>query len=478
MMTSVNESVSPMQTREVFETDWLGSHPVFYHETTGRVSHNVNDVIDYANLEFDADGFNNYLAFGYSVFGQTPIRQVKFLSHSSRLSRRSDGRFHVESLPDPSETWLNRVSTEEEVLHRLRQSVEEWEERVCGEIVIPTSGGYDSRLLNLLITDRSRIRSFSFGLSDKQKESFEVVRARKFCELLGIRWEQIPLGDFHVYFDEWHRLFGISTHAHGMYQIEFHRKIAERVRRGSPLLAGIIGDAWAGSVNLLQIERPEDVRKLGYAHGMNADPSQSRMRTSWEGMQRYFDEQRERLGDPRIRVIEAMRFKILLLSYLITVPGSLGFEAWSPFLLPEVALSMLTLPSERRVGRAWQRDFFAEMGVDIESLNLPCRFDNTLNIQAMCRRPLRPLDARLLGEVVNPDYVRWINRQVSRVGPVWEWIWRQSQLRPRKMGVPLRRLGIQDRRIEAYYAYLTLRPVETLLRDRNACQSAKAWECT
>jgi hypothetical protein len=51
----------------LFETDWLASQPVFYNERTGKASHNINDVIDYTNLEFDREGFNNYVDFGYSV---------------------------------------------------------------------------------------------------------------------------------------------------------------------------------------------------------------------------------------------------------------------------------------------------------------------------------------------------------------------------------------------------------------------------
>ena len=65
-----------------YETDWLNTKPVFYNEKTKKVSYNINDVIDYANLEFDPEGLGNYLDFGYSVLGHTPVKGVKFLRWS------------------------------------------------------------------------------------------------------------------------------------------------------------------------------------------------------------------------------------------------------------------------------------------------------------------------------------------------------------------------------------------------------------
>ena len=62
----------------VFKTDWLASNPIFYNEKLGKVSLNINDVIDFRNLEFHPEEFNNYLDFGYSILEQTPIKNVKF----------------------------------------------------------------------------------------------------------------------------------------------------------------------------------------------------------------------------------------------------------------------------------------------------------------------------------------------------------------------------------------------------------------
>jgi len=450
----------------LFETDWLASKPVFYNEKTCKASHNINEVIDYCNLELDPEGFNNFLDFGYSILEQTPLKHVKFLRHSSRLLQGNSGTLSVEYLDDPVEKWLDRSYGEADALDLLEAKVRNWEHSCTGDIIIPTSGGYDSRLLNVLIEDKTRIRSFSYGISKIQSHSSEVVYAKQFSEILGTRWEQIPIGDFHLYFDEWDRLFGASTHAHGMYHIEFYRKISPKVKGGNPFLSGIIGDAWAGSVTVSDIESPRDVKLLGYTHGINADSSVSLLPLQDWRVKEYFANNRERLRDSRLRVIEAMRFKIILLCYLMIVPRSFGFEPWSPFLDIEVAMALLNLPPERRHNRQWQKDFFHARGLDTEAMRLYANHTNMLDLYALRRRPVQPLSVPLLREVVKPDYIEWINRNLH-------YSYTQSLLddilRIRKVGGALRRLGLGKSRneiLKAYFAYLVLKPIEKAIQSR------------
>ena len=460
--------------RFLFETDWLASWPVFYNERTARASHNVNDVIDFENIEFDPEGFNNYLDFGYSVFEQTPVKHVKFLRYSSRLTVHDDGRLEVQYLDDPAEQWIGRAADEDDVLHRLETSIRRWEKSVDGEIIIPTSGGYDSRLLNFFIKDKSRIRSFTYGLSDRQVESFEVVYAKKLSEILGTRWEQIELGGFHRYFNEWDQLFGVSTHAHGMYHIEFYTNILPKVSGGNPFLSGIIGDVLSGNWSIPEIQTPGDVVQLGKTHGLHADSDMGVLARSNALNGRYFEANRDRLRDWRMRIVEAARFKIILLSYLMIVPRSFGLQPWSPFLDIEVAAAMLNLSGDRRKDRVWQRDFFQKNGIDLESMGLKANRQNTLDQQGIRRIPVPPLSTKLLREVVNTRYVDWINSCVGQQGRFWDWFWNLTA-RPHASRL-LRPFGIRDCRLDAYSAYVTLKPIETLLMKRNAVRAGSHCE--
>ncbi|NEO52982.1 MAG: FkbM family methyltransferase [Okeania sp. SIO3B5] len=427
IVSELNHSVTENE-KKVFETDWLASRPVFYNEKNGKVSYNINDVIDFTNFEFHPEGLNNYLDFGYSVLEQTPIKDVKFLRHSSRLTVDNDGCIEIEHLEDVVDKWIGKTSHEDDVLHLLHTAIRNWERSVEGEIIIPTSGGYDSRILNYFIEDKSRIRAFSYGI--------EAVYAKKLSEILNIKWEKVDLGNQHLYFDEWDKIFGISTHAHGMYHIEFYNKLLSQVVGENPLASGIVGDAWAGNIGLKNISSPEELYNMGLTHRVCVDSSHSCFISSSDIREKFWLENSDKLQHEFYQIIFLIRFKMILVSYLMTVPSHFGFKPWSPFLEPEIALSMLTLPSSRRQNRIWQREFFFKNGLDLELTNLKVSIEDDIDYQAMCGIPVQPLDDELLGEVIKSQYVQSVNHYVGQ------------------------------NNLLAYYAYVTLKPIENILKKR------------
>jgi len=456
--------------RILYETDWLASEPVFYNEKTGKASHNINDVIDYTNLEFHPEGLNNYLDFGYSVLEQTPVRHVKFLRHSSRLWADEQGTLSVEYLDDPVEKWIDYRLSETDVIDLIKSKVQKWEHSVQGQILVPTSGGYDSRLLNWCINDKSRIRSFTYGGSAQQSLSFDVVYAETLSKLLNFQWEHISLGDFNNYIDEWDRLFGPSTHAHGMYQMEFFHKIQKTLQGGIPLLSGVVGDAWAGSINKKAIKSYHVLNILGYTHGMNADVKYSRLETDYSIRSVFLHQNKHKLEDDRYYVVSVIRLKLILLSYLFRVPRYFDFKPWSPFLDIEICMVMLNLPLERRRNRIWQKEFFQKQNISIESMNLTANFDNGLNCLSVKRKPLEPLNIEILREVVEPEYVRWINYNVNNLEiNHYDRFLKKLLLTP-KLGGLIRMLGGhegEDKQQIAYCAYLTLLPIAKMIKRRN-----------
>lgn len=450
---------------KIFKTDWLASRPVFYNDVIGKASYNINDVIDLNNFEFHPEGFNSYLDFGYSVFEQTPIKHVKFLRYSSILTVQDNGKLQIEYLDDPVDKWIGKTSHEDDVFELLQKSVRDWEKSVDGEIILPTSGGYDSRLLCSMVENKSRIRSFTYGLSKNQAKSLEVVYAKKVSEIHGIRWRQIFLGDFHKYFDDWDKLFGVSTHAHGMYHFEFYTKLLSKVEGNNPFLSGIIGDGWSGNVKIPNIESPNDLVHLGYTHGLKADSTMSIFPNQSSIRERYYISNSEKLKSSLFRIVESMRLKIILLSYLLSVPMYFGFNPWSPFLNIEIALGMLTLPSERRKNRLWQKEFFQKHKLDVENMKLKVAQENVLDLQGLHRISVQPLDKELLREVVQPNYINWINRNVRESLPLSIL---EKLLQIRKVGGVLRRLGLKNETLRAYNAYLVLKPIESLIRKKRS----------
>lgn len=433
---------------QVFETDWLASEPVFYNELTRKVSHNIHDVIDYSSLEFDPEGLNNYLDFGFSVFEQTPIKHVKFLRHSSRLIVKPDGTMQIIYLDDPVEKWLGKVSLEDDVLERLSVLIGQLETSTREEIVVSASGGYDCRLLLSHIRDRSRVRAFSYGVSPNQEISRDVVYARRLADILGFQWEQIVLDGFHHYFDVWEKLYGPSTHthAHGMHYIEFVLKVRSRVKENTLFLNGVFGDCWAGRIQFPTISDCKAITLLGHTHGMNADSKESLLKTDYSLREKYWEKTSEFLADDVFRSVEVARTRAMLLSYFGCVPKYYGFKPYLPFVDFELAMKMLTLPPKRRRDRLWQKEFFKMRGLDLENMGLVADTKFGLDIQAIKTNPPRLLDVRLLREIINPSYIEWINQNL----------------------VNIHRRIISSKALKAYYAYLVLLPLENLIRRREA----------
>jgi hypothetical protein len=430
----------------IFESDWLASNPLFYNEVTGKYSHNINDVIENEDIAISPEGLFNYLDFGYSVFEHTPVKNVRMLRHSSRFYSDRNGGYRIEYLEDPVWRYLGKASDENDVLEMILGKVREWENTVSGEIIIPTSGGYDSRLLNYFIEDKSRIRSFTYGISLEPDKSFEVVIAKRLSELLETRWEMIPLGEFNRYLDVWNSLFGVSTHAHGMYHIEFYNKISSTLGRGElPLLSGIIGDVWAG-VFIPEINCQEDLRALGFTHGLRMDPSVSPRPRDFPIRRQYWETHKELLKDPSFRVVEAMRRKMALLCYLYRVPRFFGFKPWSPFLDLEVATAMLNLPEDQRRNRMWQKRFFGERGLDLENCAMEMDYSNVLDLVSIFKHPVPLLNVELLHEHVDSDIIKGINMMLETCLS--------------EEAVDYGKL------LQAYYAYVIIKPVDFVLSKK------------
>ncbi|MAE68003.1 MAG: hypothetical protein CMJ18_27440 [Phycisphaeraceae bacterium] len=462
--------------RVIAEADWLAREPVYYDASTGHVSRDVHELIRDRAWRFDPEGLRNYLEFGFSVFGQTPFENVRFLLPCQRALRDESGALRIEDRPDPATFDASFEMDEATLLETLRQRVATWAASRSGVIVIPTSGGYDSRLLNLWVERREQVRAFTYGISTDQPRSREVLRAREVCRRLDVTWDRIELGRYHERMPDWYDLVGPVVHAHGMYQIEFYHAVRDRLApedmARACVLSGIIGDVWAGTVHVPPIDDPGDLIQASYAHGLAADPTACRLPVREDRRRQFFERYRDHLADPRGRVVVAMRLKLMLLRYLLEVPASLGFDVWTPFLEPDVAMAMLMLPPDRRRGRAWQRQALAAAGFE----PLIGRFagDASFGLDHVAARlvPLEPLDAEALSEAIRPDYVEHVNREVLEPSRWSRWR-RRAGDRP-LLGAALGRIGAPDPWLRAYAAYMTLWPLQEAIIRRGGFDPSAA----
>jgi hypothetical protein len=388
----------------VHETDWLGYNSVFYNEKTCKVSSKMLDVVDLNNINFNACGLFNYINYGFSVFGFTPIEGVKFTLPNTAL-RIENGSIIIDKKPDPVLNKLDIPEKSDDVIEKLRAMVNEWETANDKTIVIPTSSGYDSRLLNSLINNKSRIHSFSYGISPNQKESCECLYAKKLSEILNTKWDMIELGEFHKYIHEWFMIFGVSTHLHGMYHMEFYNKIKDRLGLNVKILSGIVGDIWSGNLNVPEIKSPNDVFLTSYNHGVNADSRFFKFKPNIDLHEQYYEENKENLKNYKFRIIESMRRKIILLRYLLLIPSSLGLETWSPFIDMDIAISMLNIPQNERNDRIWQRNHFIKNNINLNDMGINCDNGNCLDLYAERKFNLPKLNQDILSTMFNKNYL-------------------------------------------------------------------------
>ena len=145
MLSGENDS-----ERIVSTAGWLGENVTYYNLLCSKFGKSIWDAVDFENLEVDLDGLADYLRFGYSVFGQTPIKGVKFLRPNEKLIDTGNGQLRVEpSGNDPVDKWITKRTTPDEALERFY----DWEFKSIenSDIVLPLSAGLDSRFLLLYL---------------------------------------------------------------------------------------------------------------------------------------------------------------------------------------------------------------------------------------------------------------------------------------------------------------------------------------
>ena len=410
-----NIVISLKNNEILIENDWLGSIPIFYNSKDLIIS--TIPGLCLRDRSFDMNGIENYFNYGYSVFEHTPFKDVKFLRYFSIISVSSSG-MHVTYKADPilKEGLFEGESTEQEAIGTIASYIQKVENTIPGKIIIPTSGGYDSRILNISIGDKSRICSYTYGLSRNQTESYEVVYAKKISEILGTKWEQIKLNSFNTYIDEWHRQYGFSTHLHGMYQIEFYDKILRTLgeEKQLTLLSGIFGDVWSGNISQKRIDSVQDLIKLGYTHGLSLGRGYSLIDKPDSISTNYFEEHRKHLSSYNYQIVATIRIKIILISYLMSVPEYYGVPAWTPFLDFNVATTILRLPSQSKLNRSWQRKLFQTVGLDVENMKLKAAKSNSLDYEISKGHYFNPIDERIFENILDQGKLNQLNIKLNK----------------------------------------------------------------
>lgn len=451
----------------LYTSDWLASEPYFYNQQTGKHSNNINDVIDFSTLTIDRSGLQAYFTAGYCIDGATIIKGVRFMRPHSSLYQRDDGSVYERENPDPvlEKDWRLKPA---QIFELLESKIHKWENSHSDPIYIPTSGGYDSRLLNFFVRDKRRIRSATYGISRKQEDSYEVIIAKQLSQRWNTCWRHFPIGDYNRYLRPWYDLYGVSTHAEGMYHMEFHEKALAEWGHPLRMLSGLNGDVSAG--HWQPRIYPSNITRLFYSWGICLPDRVLRL-SSPDVLENYYARKKEYLDHDRLRIVEIMRVKMILLSFTRRVPFSLGIPAYSPYVEPDLSLAMVFLPQALRKNRVWLTEFFKKNHLDFSGQRL--NYENVLDLEAHARHPY-PKIQEYFKEFFCPELVdifnEWNNARCYRDAI-------DQKTAPHSLIAALARAGITfevDSSLMYRHAMLFLCslgmlcwPIQTLFEDRD-----------
>lgn len=391
----------------IVENDWLGAIPVYYNSRDMIVSTLCLKTL--TDNELDSEGLLNYFEFGFSILEKTPFANVRFMRFYSSL-KICPAAIDVTNKRDPLlDIEFNDNGKPEEALRKVEDYLSEACGRFTGNIIIPTSGGFDSRLLNIMVKDKKRIKSFTYGGSRKQTDSQEVITAKKLCEMLGVDWQQIILDGYYNYIPQWFKLFGFSTHLHGMYHIDFYEKIRKSLNTADGVfLSGIFADVWAGSINYEPMNKPDDLIKYSYAHGLCVD-RKNILQSSPDGVKKsFYDEYKNIINVNKARAVFTIRMKIILISYITSIPEYFGYPVCTPYLNFEIVKAFLEIPEDERKNRIWQKIYFRETGMNIEEM-VSGSTHNLIDLINFRQHNFEFIKEPFLPEYIKPGFINKVN---------------------------------------------------------------------
>ena len=362
----------------------------------GNYFDSIEEFLDCVDgVELDKSGLYDYLRLGFIGFGSTFVKGLSY-DRPWALSPISEYDSQNISTKSAFEIFESRVS----------------EFSKFQSVVLPLSGGLDSSLIAYFLKGKSNLEAFTYSVDFDQRDSYEL-RARDFCRKYNLSWCQVALSDYFSLTDEWVNLFGSSMHAHGMYQLDFYKKIRSNTISRN-LISGIIGDALAGSTSKVSIPGKPDELYL-YTHGLSLTSEMAKYATGINKSvyaEREYYEKNAYFNTKKKLALYIIRSKMMLLRYLVDLPSSLGFVVDSPFLYSDVAEAFLSIENKFWDNRRWQFDFCKKYSVFPEQLHY--RKENTLHNYSILRHKFNPLDIDLFSKVFKKGFLIDLNLVASR----------------------------------------------------------------
>jgi hypothetical protein len=345
-------------------SDWLGSVPCYYDEVSKELASHWG-MLDLRSRECDPIGSYTLKKYSFIPTSRTlkyGVRRMlsnevlvwrpNYVACSTKVSRLNC---------DPS---IQTIDVVERVAARLKiDGVDE------SSVIIPLSGGYDSRFLASIVKEKfgSAFKSFTYSLLGSDGDCFESKVSKVVAKRLGSPWRSFDLTGYARYENTIIDWSGGFSHVNGDYYEMFSEQVQKDLDRSeypkALVVSGIVGDLWCGKVSA---RRYLNASSVLYSHGISTygwmvnAKERKVSEQAEEELDNFFN---NRITSNETFILELVRAKIALLSFLCYSFERRGIHCSAPFLDKHVVEAVLSLDPKRRLNRKWQNEYFENLGI-------------------------------------------------------------------------------------------------------------------
>ncbi len=345
-------------------SDWLGSFPCYYDEVSKEVASHWG-MLDLQSRECDPIGSYTLKKYSFVPTSRTLKYGVRRMLSNEILVWRPN--YVACSRKDSGLNYDASLQTKE-VVERVAARLKTDGVDESG-VIIPLSGGYDSRFLASIIREKfgSAFKSFTYSLLGSDGDCFESEVSKVVAKRLGSPWRSFDLTGYARYESIIIDWSGGFSHVNGDYYEMFAEQVQKDLERSeyqkALVVSGIVGDLWCGKVNG---GRYLNAGSVLYSHGISTyewmiDAREWKVsEEAEEELDKFF---KNRITSNETFLLELVRAKIALLSFLCYSFERRGIRCSAPFLDKHVVEAVLSLDPKLRLNRKWQNEYFTNLGI-------------------------------------------------------------------------------------------------------------------
>lgn len=353
------------------KSDWLGSFPCYYDEVNREVASHWGML----NLRsHECDPIGSYILKRYSFIPTSRTLKLgvrRMLCNQTLVWHPHEIECSTSHSNLNHETAIQSSNVVRHIAERLRKDGLE-----KSEAIIPLSGGYDSRFLASIVKGEfgQTFRSFTYSLLGSRGDCFESKVSKIVAQKLGSPWCSFDLTGYARYEQTIIDWTGGFSHVNGDYYEMFAEQVMQGFvhsqGKGMLVVSGIVGDLWCGKVSK---SYQSDIRAndILYSHGISTyawlinAAEDGVCKEAEDELNSFF---KERIYSSETFLLELVRAKVALLSFLCYSFEKRGIRCSAPFLDKSVVEAVLSLDPKQRLHRKWQKEYFKNLGLSDDQL--------------------------------------------------------------------------------------------------------------